>query len=75
MGPPHTDYVADAVMATFGKASHEVVFQAALHTLPLPLREALLEGELVDPGLLQAYQRSTVEWLGLTERSPPPSRT
>ena len=48
----------------------DVVFRRALMALPQPLRVALTEAELDDPGLLRAYPRATAAQLGF-DHAPP----
>ena len=52
-------------------SSQDVVFRRALFALPQPLRDALLDVELDDPGILGAYPRSTVAQLGTGDHAPP----
>ena len=48
---------------------HDVVFMAAVRTLPVDLLRALQEAELCDPGVLLAYPRGDAESLGLAPQS------
>ena len=51
--------------------SQDVVFRRALSSLSRPLRDALAEAELDDPGLLRAYPRSSAAELGIGDHAPP----
>ena len=49
----------------------DVVFRRAFQLLPQPLKQALAEAELDDPGLLRAYPRSSAAQLGIGDHTPP----
>ena len=58
-------------MTTPPMMPQDVVFRRAFQQLPQPLRDAMTDAELNDPGLLRAYPRSTAAQLGLGDHAPP----